>query len=306
MKMAGEDDNLAALIQKIKEDEIEKKVYTKIRTDLLHLKFAGAVGLLIVFLLAAFREPILSYVVSSYGDALKTKIVEGFQPQIEQSASDLKRMEGLRDAIHKQGDFLLQDIIAKQTDVARIRAELDQELNDVKEQITNLEAEREKIIQAESDATTAGESAKGNAEQIQNLIDKYNSIAKVLSDKGTLPEDVAKPIQQTVNASPTIGEKGTAYFQFAGGLTRKQAQEISAEIQKLGWNIPGEERTPSAVRTNKVRFSAHHPSDRQKADGLRDDVDTALQKLHIAVSPIETQESKTLKPGILEISIYLP
>jgi hypothetical protein len=83
MRMAGEDDNLAALIQKIKEDEIEKKVYTKIRTDLLHLKFAGAVGLLIVFLLAAFREPILSYVVSSYGDALKTKIVEGFQPQIE-------------------------------------------------------------------------------------------------------------------------------------------------------------------------------------------------------------------------------
>ena len=304
--MAGEDDNLAALIQRIKEDEIEQKVYTKIRTDLLHLKFAGAAGLLIVLLLTVFREPILTYVVSSYGDALKRKIEEGFQPQVEQSKGDLRRMEALRDAIHEQGGIFLQDIIAKQGEVARIRADLDHELNDVKEQITNLEAEREKITQAQSDATTAGESAKGNAEQIQNLIDKYNSIAKVLSDKGTLPEDVAKPIQQTVNASPTIGEKGTAYFQFAGGLTRKQAQEISAEIQKLGWNIPGEERTPSAVRTTKVRFSARHPSDRQKADSLKDDVDTALQKLHIAIPPIETQESKTLKPGILEISIYLP
>ena len=87
-------------------------------------------------------------------------------------------------------------------------------------------------------------------------------------------------------------------------MTRKQAQEISAEIQKLGWNIPGEER--SAVRTNKVLFSAHHPSDREKADSLKNDVNTALQKLHISVPPIDTQESKTLKPGILEISIYLP
>jgi hypothetical protein len=255
--------------------------------------------------LAAFREPILSYVVSSYGDALKKKIEEGFQPQIKQSADDLKIMEGLRAAIHKDGDFLMQNIIAKQGDVARIRAELDQEFNGVKEQITNLEAEREKITQAQSDAITAGESAKGNAQQIQNLIDRYNSIAKVLSDKGTLPEAVAEPIPQTVTASPAIVVKGTAYFQFAGGLTRKRAQEISAEIQKLGWNIPGEEHH-SAVRTSKILFSAHHSSDQQKADSLKNDVNKALQNLNISMPPIDTQESKTLKPGILEISIYLP
>jgi DNA repair exonuclease SbcCD ATPase subunit len=218
MKMAGDYDNLVALIQKIKEDEIENKVYTKIRTDLLHLKFAGAVGLLMVFLLAAFREPILSYVVSSYGDALKKKIEEGFQPQIERSADDLKRMEGLRDAIHKQGDFLLQNIIAKQGDVARIREELDQEFTHVKEQITNLEAERGKITRAQSDAITAGESAKGNAQQIQNLIDRYNSIAKVLSDKGALPEDVAKPIQlETLIHRPLSARKELPTFSSLAG-----------------------------------------------------------------------------------------
>jgi hypothetical protein len=87
-------------------------------------------------------------------------------------------------------------------------------------------------------------------------------------------------------------------------LTRKQAQEISAEIQKLGWNIPGEEH--SAVRTSKVLFSAHHLSDRQKADSLKNDVNKALQDLNIHIPPIDTQESKSMKPGILEILIYLP
>ena len=73
----------------------------------------------------------------------------------------------------------------------------------------------------------------------------------------------------------------------------------------MGWNIPGEEQR-SAVRTNKVLFSAHHPSDRQKADSLKNDVNTVLQKLRITIPPIDTQESKALKPGILEISVYLP
>jgi hypothetical protein len=142
----------------------------------------------------------------------------------------------------------------------------------VRDLIENLKSEEQKIIQAQSDASTAGDQVKELGRHVQGLIDKYNSIGKALGDRGALPQDAAKPIEQTVNTSAVAGDKGTAYFQFAGGFTRQQAQAISAEIQKLGWNIPGEDRTPLAVGTNKIRFSPSSPADRQKAANLRDDV----------------------------------
>ncbi|MDB5530335.1 MAG: hypothetical protein JWR51_3438 [Devosia sp.] len=83
------------------------------------------------------------------------------------------------------------------------------------------------------------------------------------------------------------------FFQFAG-MSRETAQAWSAELQKLGWSIPGEEERPSeAAGVNEVR---HNPEDAITAGTLADDL--------VAMGRNVTRVQTTIiKPGTIEVWI---
>jgi hypothetical protein len=60
------------------------------------------------------------------------------------------------------------------------------------------------------------------------------------------------------------------HVQFAG-MAREDVRAIESKLRMLDWSIPGEERTPSAVGYNEVRYP-NNEDDRRAAELLAADL----------------------------------
>ncbi|MES0005484.1 DNA/RNA non-specific endonuclease [Mesorhizobium sp. M0062] len=79
----------------------------------------------------------------------------------------------------------------------------------------------------------------------------------------------------------------TVYVQFAG-MTREDAQALSAKMRALGWNIPspGEERVAAAAGKNEVRYNPDSDADHRAAELLAADLTAAGQAVTIKAVPV--------------------
>ncbi|MBA1140278.1 DNA/RNA non-specific endonuclease [Mesorhizobium neociceri] len=81
--------------------------------------------------------------------------------------------------------------------------------------------------------------------------------------------------------------KQTVYVQFAG-MTREDAQVLSAKMRTLGWGIPkpGEERVSAAAGKNEVRYNPDVDADHRAAELLAADLTAAGQAVTIRAVPV--------------------
>ncbi|MER8431429.1 DNA/RNA non-specific endonuclease [Mesorhizobium caraganae] len=79
----------------------------------------------------------------------------------------------------------------------------------------------------------------------------------------------------------------TVYVQFAG-MTREDAQALSAKMRALGWGIPtpGEERVAAAAGKNEVRYNPDTEADRRAAELLAADLTAAGQTVTARAVPV--------------------
>lgn len=79
----------------------------------------------------------------------------------------------------------------------------------------------------------------------------------------------------------------TVYVQFAG-MTREDAQALSAKMRALGWGIPsrGEERVGTAAGKNEVRYNPDTEADRRAAELLAADLTAAGQPVTARAVPV--------------------
>lgn len=79
----------------------------------------------------------------------------------------------------------------------------------------------------------------------------------------------------------------TVYVQFAG-MTREDAQALSAKMRALGWGIPnpGEERVEAAAGKNEVRYNPYNDADRRAAELLAADLTAAGQTVTARAVPV--------------------
>lgn len=79
----------------------------------------------------------------------------------------------------------------------------------------------------------------------------------------------------------------TVYVQFAG-MTREDAQALSAKMRALGWGIPtpGEERVAAAAGKNEVRYKPDNDADRSAAELLAADLTAAGHAVTARAVPI--------------------
>ncbi|CDZ68158.1 DNA/RNA non-specific endonuclease [Neorhizobium galegae bv. orientalis] len=109
--------------------------------------------------------------------------------------------------------------------------------------------------------------------------------------------DAVGRLKQALGFQLAAGE--TVYFQFAG-FTRDAAVAISADLKKLGWTIPGEERRlRQAAGQNEVRYAPGDEGARAKAELLAADI-RALDHTQVIAVP-----NGLIKPGTLEIWISI-
>jgi cell division septum initiation protein DivIVA len=292
------DENLLVILQKAKEDEIERRIYTKIRQDLTHLKFLGLFGAVVIALLAVFHSQLLTFVIANYGEGLRTTIQNDVKSQTEMLTSSEHRVRAVSDAMVAQSQSYLDDIIKRQAEVARTRGDLNAQLSQLEEEIKKIDLAKAKITQAQSDAQVAINQLKTSEPRIAALIANQDTIIAALNSRGIALDKVTNIVVNSIQ--PVAAEpQGTVYFQFAG-FDRPVAKKISDKIREAGWTIPGEERTLAAENVNEVRFNAQ---DRGRADLLTRDANTALQALNFPIT-LAPKQTDSVKPGILEIWIY--
>lgn len=286
--------------------QVEENVYQRIKGDFLKLKFLGGGGALLLLLIVYFHQAIFSYVVSIGGEAFKRDINE----QIKAEQALVAEAKAAHNFIQIQISQSLAAMAASSNELAKLNAEFAKQKVELANELVKLDAALktirdakdvidERVANAQSTAQVAMNQINEKAEQLNALT---RTQAAILSDlKG---RSLVRP---TLVETPTIdqgrsqqSQRPTVYFQFAG-FTRERASEISKEIEKDGWAIPGLERTAAAVNTNQIRFN---PSDRNEATQLKRAADSALQRLNLNFS-LTLEENPTVKRGIIEIWVYL-
>src|SRR5262249_26583436 len=90
--------------------------------------------------------------------------------------------------------------------------------------------------------------------------------ALALGDCAGAPQacSLIEPLKQRLDWGLATGR--TVYVQFAG-MVRGDVEKISAQLRRLGWSLPGEERVASAAGLNEVRYGRSE-DDRRAAELL--------------------------------------
>lgn len=101
---------------------------------------------------------------------------------------------------------------------------------------------------------------------------------------GEQDRDALNKLKERLGIQPSAQ---TVYVQFAG-MTREDAQALSAKMRALGWGIPkaGEERVSAAAGKNEVRYNPDVEADRRAAELLAADLTAAGQTVNARAVPI--------------------
>ncbi|CAN7218507.1 DNA/RNA non-specific endonuclease [Mesorhizobium sp. LjNodule214] len=110
---------------------------------------------------------------------------------------------------------------------------------------------------------------------------------------GPQASDYLEQLKEDLNLDNSPTQR--VLFQFAG-MTREAAVGISEALRKLGWHIPGEERTSEAAGQNEVSYNPRSKNDRAAAELLAADLRAAGHTGVCCSSP-----NALIKPGTIEV-----
>ncbi len=291
------------------QNDVEQRVYERIKGDFLKLKFLGGGAAVLLTLVVIFHQTIFRFVVNRGSDEFKQEIAE----QIKTERKILADAEAIRNVIQTQIRQYLEEMGRQQSEFAKLSGDFERRKKDLESALTELKttvrAAQEakdvvdkRLAAAQSTAQEAANRISASAKELKEMAEIQATIIQELKSRNivqsTLTQrDLGSPISV---AAP----RPTVYFQFAG-FAREKAKEISAEIEKFKWTIPGEQRTTEAAKpndTNQVRFN---PADQKQAETLQHDANLALEKLGLNVR-LALQKNPKVKQGILEIWILQP
>jgi hypothetical protein len=322
--MANTDDYVRVAVQSRMQQDVEKSVYEKIKSELRAWKFlgigGGVIGGIVVALLLAFHKPVFSLIVARGGEEFKNEIKAQFEKDAKEYKkvvetdikADLKEVERLlvelktRTTLAKEEIGKLRDEVNRQygditkivEDIRRTRSDLIEEKAQLDALLDRQKGSEEAIILANDRATSALEKLGQARKDTDEIIKQYNTIVAELKASNAIAPTV-KAIAQDETLIASEKRRVTVYFQFAG-FKREDAVAISKTISDKGWTIPGAERVGAAVNTNKIRFN---PADKQAAMFLLSDANAALQSLRRNIV-LEPEPNSSIKPGIPEIWIF--
>jgi hypothetical protein len=300
--MATIDDDFLKIIQKAKEDEIERKVYEKLKGELRAWKFLGISGSLlggiIVAILITYHKPIFEGVVRLGGQRFQQSIEASFEKQKalgkEIEASFAATEQFARKELNKLQDFLLTTRSEIDGERVKFQAIL-KSFHDAQDAATEA---RDTFVQRVAAAQIGTDEIRRKLDdmikQVNALVENQGSIVDALGKANAKPDKIAG-VQQTAPL-PDV-KRTTVYFQFAG-FERSDATEISRALRQRGWSIPGEERTTAAVNTNEVRFN---PADQRIAEQLQKDGNDTLKSYGIE---LKLSSNRSVTAGIPEIWIF--
>lgn len=313
--MADVDQYLIDAIRKVTESDIEQRLYSKIRGDLLQLKFIGGIGASLIAVLALFHQSIFSFVVSQGGGEFKQEIKRSITTEEEAFKAMAADVRATRKIMGEELERLRNDIFQRHSDTVKIKAEFDKQQSELLveklklvELIAGMKDTRdvitERIAAAQSTALQLQTYLDESTLKLNSVIRNQTSIVDDLKPSNTArleKVEVLEPtrMKESPSANSSLPRKSTVYFQFAG-FSREEAKSISEVIKRNGWSIPGEERTTLAINTNQIRFS---PNDLPIAEALKVDADHALATLGLNIT-LSLKENSTVKEGVPEIWLY--
>jgi cell division septum initiation protein DivIVA len=301
-----EPDFVLNAVRETAERDVEKRVYERIKGDLLKLKFFGAGAAVIFLIVALFHQQIFAFVVSQGAGDFKKQIEE----QIKGQKAILVEAEVVRGVIQTQVRQYLDEVGRQQSALSKLGTDFEKQQKELTEKIvelnTTLHAAQEakavidqRLQNAQSAAQDAARRIGENAEQLNEISKTQSTILSELKSRNILqPTVVADVIKQATTAAP----RPTVYFQFAG-FTREMALEISKEIEKFKWTIPGQERTSLAADPKTANRIRYNRADRADAEQLQKDANDALAQLKLNISLV-LEQNTLVKQGILEVWVY--
>jgi hypothetical protein len=296
--MPDVDDSVLSIVQKAKEDEIEQRVYQRIKTDLARLRFFGIIGVIILGVLSIFHEQIFRYIVAHYADEVRSDIRSQLSEQIDVAKDFSRKAEAIRDVVQTEHQSILADLTKHEAEVTKVKGELENQLSELNELEKETSLDSAKVAQAQSTAEIAIERLKRHTPQLNALINNQQEIINALKTKG-ITLDRVQSIDATIKEPYNVEIKGTVYFHYSGPA-RELAKRVSAKLRDLNWDIPGEERSSSASGADEVRY---HVGDKDVAEKLTSDSNEVLRELKVPTKLTAVVDRKA-RPGILEIWIH--
>lgn len=299
------DDQIIEAIRKTNSEEIEKKVYDKIKGDLLKLKFAGGIGATLILLFGFFHQAAFKIVVEQGGDGLRTEIRQAVK-------EDLTRLDEIKLKVTTMRDLTQSDLSNALANVAKSRGEMIEIENRWKSKVDETNNLVESLNQK---ATEFGERTKVLDERIKTaqstseaMERRYKpiieSLAKNQDQIFSNQKETATQLKTSIAAVPSVSiptaeasTKGIVYFQFSG-YSKDEADGIRKAIGEAKWTVPGAENVPKNNST-EVRYN---PADETKANALLADVKNVLRRLGMN-SDVALSKEPLVKPGILELWI---
>jgi hypothetical protein len=312
--MADTDRYVIEAVRKTVESDVEQRVYAKIKTDILRLKFIGGVGGALIALAFIFYQPIFSFIVSQGGSEFKQEIKRSFAAEEKEVRDQVSDIRAIRKIMSEELGRLHNEVAERHRDIVRLKSEFEKQRADLEAEKRKLDdmmaglrdgrdVITERIAAAQSTVLQLQVYIEESTEKLNALIRNQTTLVsdlKTSSEKYEQVEPLAPVAAQKQTQPPrSAPRKSTAYFQFAG-FTREEARRISDGLQNEGWAIPGEERTTFAVNTNEIRF---HPKDRLTAEMLKQDADRMMQSFGLPIT-LSLRDNPKVKEGVPEIWLY--
>ena len=289
-------------------EDVEKKVYDRIKGDFLKLKFLGAGGVILLVVLGLFHQQIFSLIVSYGNETYKRLMDDHYKRGLELQS----KLENTRTLIESDVASHFADFSKQRRAIMALEAEVNASLHEASDLVHTLTDLRQTITQRTAASQSTATDAQAQLKELQARVDQ--SLARIdslVSNQNTIVSQLkiikadVPDNRVTAQATPLeVKRKIIIYFQFAG-FVRSEATGISDKLRVAGWEIPGEERTPIAANkadTNQIRYN---PSDAADAQRLKQDADSALRALGIPVD-LKLQPYPKGPPGIIEIWILKP
>lgn len=266
------------------QQEIEERVYHKLRGELRRWKFlgygGGSVVALLVFLVTSYHQAIFALIVDKGGDSFRQTIEDTVQRHKETIRTSSTEANVRIDMAREELGRLSSKAIDARDKVLQHIAEIDAQNRKLEALIAQQKDLERSLVTAQESLATAQEATK-------IALSRYSEAARSRDER-----DNKEP------SPPTLKARSTVYFQFAG-FERGVAERISKAISELGWQIPGQERTGAAANQNVIRFN---PADEKLAQQLQSDANAALKALNLP-NALRLEPNNRIRVGIPEIWI---
>src|SRR5262249_10510172 len=147
--MADTDISVTEILRKAYEADIEKRVYERIRTDLVHLKFVGGFAGILLLLLLTFHERIFNAVVDWGGRDLEDRINSSI-------TTANNKLDVTRDLFVKDQDALVSKMHGMRDEISTLSDEVKVREREVSDLVSVLneagDTTRDRIATAQSEA----------------------------------------------------------------------------------------------------------------------------------------------------------